>query len=494
MIGFGGFPALAMPATRTHRRLAHWSGNGSTAASAPNRVSGAQAGALVQATAVDQPELVTLPNAVKALSFDGIASEMTIVPPSSLKRTGPALYWAFHLRCWSLSLSRTIWSEWGSTERFQVSCDASTVTVSVATSSIAFATSTFAAPTLTAAGGAFLEVLFDGNDPDPDRRVRVFIGLTELARTGGSLSMPRTLLPGNATQCWLGALNGASNQQFQVAHVYLCEGRPTAAERAALQAFEVPSWDPAITAPATSVPPITSWLAAAHATSDVDGISVLPDQLNSNPAVQSVTARKPTIETVNGVPCMRFTGNDVLRWPIVAANSNVQRFGVALWLKASSLAGINMLFSAYPGENGSSGARLRVYSQSTGLTAEIYNGPSGGRYTNLPGVLTTTDWSFVTFEYDALQAAEADKVTWTVNGSARSKNFGNQGAGGALGDLPAVTGNILLGNNNDGSASLPLEGLLGPNVFVLGAKASGAVRGLLTHTQRQLLMRFEPPM
>ncbi len=62
-----------------------------------------------------------------------------------------------------------------------------------------------------------------------------------------------------------------------------------------------------------------------------------------------------------------------------------------------------------------------------------------------------------------------------------------------LGTLFAATGNIMIGNGQDGAASSPLNGLIGPNIYAFGSKMAGATTGLLTTAARTALMNFEAP-
>src|SRR5678816_2358752 len=68
---------------------------------------------------------------------------------------------------------------------------------------------------------------------------------------------------------------------------------------------------------------ISAILDVATATLVSGDISSLPDLLNSNPAVQTVSGRRPTLELSagNGLPCMRFATNDALSWPITAQSA-----------------------------------------------------------------------------------------------------------------------------------------------------------------------------
>lgn len=239
-----------------------------------------------------------------------------------------------------------------------------------------------------------------------------------------------------------------------------------------------------------------SWFRVSLATSDVNGVSSLPDSLNANPAVQSVNARKPTIEnSANGLPCLRWAATTrALSLPVIAANSNNSTWGFATWIKPDSIAaGVGMLLSAFNLPGGASANRLRLYQQNNNVVCEVYATASAGRFGNSTGGLTT-GWQFVTFEYDDSAATDALKMTFTINGAIRSTTVGNQGGGAAIGSLLSVTGNQLLGEHrNDGTVGLPYFGLTGPHGYVFSSKMAGATRGLLTPVARNGLMLWDKP-
>jgi len=243
----------------------------------------------------------------------------------------------------------------------------------------------------------------------------------------------------------------------------------------------------------TDISAVSAWLSVADATHDSNGVSSLPDLMNSNPAVQSVDARKPVIElSANALPCMRFATNDVLRWPVTPANTTQQTWGIAFWFKPNTLTGVQMLFAAFPNTGGTNVNRLRLYVQSNGLTCEIIASGNNGRFLSAASSIST-DWQHVTFEYDASGATEALKATVTINGIVKTVTFGNQGAGAAIGNLVTVTGNLLFGDHIDGTASFPFNGLIGPNIYAFSSKMAGATQGLLTAAARTSLMAYHNP-
>jgi hypothetical protein len=227
-------------------------------------------------------------------------------------------------------------------------------------------------------------------------------------------------------------------------------------------------------------------------TSGVNGISAVPDVLNSNPAVQSVDARKPVIEnSANGLPCMRFATNDVLAWPITPQSAGGLASGYALWFRPDSVAVTNRLTRIAAVTGGASGTRLSL----TGISSAMQgiassNGTNTRANTTSSGVITT-GWNFATIEYDPDGVTEVERLTVTVNGVPMAGTFSGSGV---LTALFVATGNMLIGNGiDDGSGSGPLNGLIGPNIFAFGSKMPGATTGLLTATARTALMNFEAP-
>jgi len=239
---------------------------------------------------------------------------------------------------------------------------------------------------------------------------------------------------------------------------------------------------------------IFAGLRVSQSTFDATGsVSSIPDSYTTNPATQTNNLRRPTFQySDNGQPCLRFLTNDTLSWPITPSNSGNQRWGVAFWVKFDDLSGVKALFTTMT-TGGASANRLRFYQQTSGLTCEIYATSVAGRFVNAANCLTL-GWNFVSFEYDSLQPTEATKAVITVNGSARTTSFGNQGGGAAIGDLISVTGTHVIGDIQNGAPSLPLNGVIGPNLFLFGSKMFQATTGLLTNRARLQLMDYEKPI
>lgn len=243
---------------------------------------------------------------------------------------------------------------------------------------------------------------------------------------------------------------------------------------------------------------ISAWLRVANATSDGDGISSVPDVLNTNPAVQSVNERKPVVElSANALPCMRFATNDVLTWPITAqSGGTVNQCGWGLWMKADSVAAVQRIMRITGGlTNGADGAKLALSVATTGALTPAASSTGASAnvrlYTTADGTLTTA-WHFVTVEYDKDGGSgDAARLITTIDGvSVTGAVIGSQDISAGL---FAATGNIFVGNGNDGTASGPFNGLLGPNIYSFASKMPSAEFGLLTSAARAALMAFEAP-
>lgn len=242
----------------------------------------------------------------------------------------------------------------------------------------------------------------------------------------------------------------------------------------------------------SAVSAVSAWLRVANATSDVNGISSVPDALNTNPAVQSVDARKPVIEnSANGLPCMRFVTNDVLRWPITAQSSATNYAGWGFWFKPDNTSLSKRLVIVSPGTNGASATKLLLTATNTARMQPIASADGIGTKSFNSTSSYTTAWQFVTIEYDRDGATDAARLISTVNGVQFTGSF--SGAGDISAGLVAATGNILIGNGNDGTASNPYNGLLGPNLYAFASRMPGATLGLLTTAARAFLMNYEAP-
>ncbi len=242
----------------------------------------------------------------------------------------------------------------------------------------------------------------------------------------------------------------------------------------------------------TNVSAVSAWLSTSDVTLVSGDISVLKDLMNTNPAVQTVAARRPTLELSagNGMRCMRFATNDVLSWPITAQSAGgTSQAGWGLWVKldAAALTPVFVGIDNVPG--GADGRKLRIRSSS--LTVQTLASPDGTATKSCnSGNILNTAWHFYTIEYDSTQATDAGKLVLTVDGTAQGAISGS----GTLGTLFAATGNITIGNNQDSaSPSGPLNGLIGPNIYAFASKTAGATTGLMSSSERTSLMNYQRP-
>jgi hypothetical protein len=243
--------------------------------------------------------------------------------------------------------------------------------------------------------------------------------------------------------------------------------------------------------------PLSAWLRTANATTDGNGVSAVADFLNTNPAVQSVNAQKPTLITsANDLPCLNFaTAGKNLAWPLAASNDNTSKLGIGFWMKATALDYMHF-FGIRNTAGGASADQIKFGSDPSGmLYATAFVSGSDGRQGRTGGSKYAAGvWVFITLEYDALGGSfDSDKLVISVNGSTQGLSFINDGAGGTLGTLPAATGNAFISGENSGASSNTFVGLLGPNFYVFTAKMAGASLGLLTTATRANLKAYEAP-
>lgn len=248
----------------------------------------------------------------------------------------------------------------------------------------------------------------------------------------------------------------------------------------------------------SSISAVSAWMRVASATSNANGISSLPDLLNTNPAVQATNSRKPgTGSAANGLPIMTFDGGDMLGWPLIAANNSNTQNGFALWYKPASVAAAIQVIIGISGDTGSATNYKRQVCQLLNNFAVkvFFTAIANGRQAiAVATVVVPGTWYFITAEYDAAAATEALRNVLTINGVVQTLTFSDQGTGGAGPNLISVTGNALIGAQSTTPAN-PIQGggAIGPNIFSFNAKMAGATEGLLTPAARAALMTFEAP-
>lgn len=242
----------------------------------------------------------------------------------------------------------------------------------------------------------------------------------------------------------------------------------------------------------TQITAVSAILSVPNATLVSGDISSLPDLLNANPAVQTVAARRPTLELSAGnrLPCMRFATNDVLSWPITAQSAGgTSQAGWGLWVKLDSAGGTQTLLSISTGTGNANGLKIRVRSASATVAAAA--SPDGTTSkTNTSGNVLDTGWHFVTLEYDSTAGTDAAKLVLTFDGV----SVGTISGAATLGALFAATGNILIGNGQDTTSPiLQLNGLIGPYIYAFASKTAGATTGLMSSAERASLMAYQAP-
>jgi hypothetical protein len=245
----------------------------------------------------------------------------------------------------------------------------------------------------------------------------------------------------------------------------------------------------------TTVSAVSAWLRVAQATSDVNGVSSLPDIINANPAVQSVNSRKPGVGvSANGLPTMTFDGTaDMLSWPLAASNNGTAAWGIGLWLKAGDLSVTTRdIIAMWVPDSSAYKLNFSQFGQQLFATVFKADGTSSSRQgVTVSNVITSTAlWYFVTFEWDSLAVAESDRFTITVNGVKQACTFSSGGTPGTITTLHAPTGNATIGATG---TALYFFGSFGANIYVLGSKMAGATEGLLTPAARAALMTYEQP-
>lgn len=236
---------------------------------------------------------------------------------------------------------------------------------------------------------------------------------------------------------------------------------------------------------------VSAWLRVANATLVSGNVSSLPDMLNTNPAVQTATLRRPTLELSagNGLPCMRFASNNVLSWLITAQSAGgTSQGGWGLWVKLNAASSVQTMIAIRALTGGANGRKLLL--TTSAATASASASPDGTAQKFIDsGNLIDAGWHFLTLEYDSTQGTDAGKLVLTVD----AVSVGTISGAATLGALFAATGNVLIGNQQDSTASSPLNGLIGPNIYSFASKTAGATTGLLSTAERLALMGFERP-
>lgn len=217
------------------------------------------------------------------------------------------------------------------------------------------------------------------------------------------------------------------------------------------------------------VPALRGWMDLSAASQSGGEWTGFVDVMNNNPGTTNAARRPAAAAANNGLPIATFASNDAVSVPLVSAiNNQTTRLGWALWAKVGDLVGFNTLLSISSGTGGASAAKLQLFVSSTeAITVDAYIGSGNGRRFTTTATIPQDTWTFVRLAYNSDGGGDAN-VSVFINGVLQPGSFSNLGAGGTLTTLPTVTGNLIIGNINNGSASAALNGSIGPDIFFLG--------------------------
>jgi hypothetical protein len=238
----------------------------------------------------------------------------------------------------------------------------------------------------------------------------------------------------------------------------------------------------------------SSVLRVANAAYDDNGVSSLPDLLNTNPAVQTVSARRPHVgASANGLPILTFDGGDVLLWPLTAANNNDNTLGFACWVKPVTVAaGDEILFSIEATTGGASANKMSFYRSGSTLLFIIFKGAAVLFAQTAAATLTAGAWHFVTGEYHSGLATDAVRFAITVGAAVKTTTI----SGTATGAMTTATGSAFIGaRSNDATPLGPMlnGSALGPNIYTRVSAMAGVTEGVWTPAARASLMAIEAP-
>lgn len=230
---------------------------------------------------------------------------------------------------------------------------------------------------------------------------------------------------------------------------------------------------------------LSAWLRLAASTPNAGEYDVVVDVLNSNPTSQTDADRKPAASTAaNGLPVADWDGTDVLVWPVHASNNQVDNTGFALWMKLTGVAAANVSIVELAGGTSATKLSMQVENAKARATAYI-SGNNGRTLTSTGNVFSAGVWAFYRLAYVSSIGGDLCLKLY-VNEVAVTGSYTNTGAGGTLGVLPTVTGNVLLGgqSNSDTPFFSPI-GSFGPNIY--------CIAGDLTAAEGAALMAFDRP-
>lgn len=239
-----------------------------------------------------------------------------------------------------------------------------------------------------------------------------------------------------------------------------------------------------------SISAVSAWLRFAQGTITGSGYSSVPDLLASNPATQSTDAnRPPNSNSANGLPRADFQGADFLSWPVASNNNQTAASGFAAWVEFDSTS-VQGIFGSF---NGASN-RIELCIFNTSVFVNVFHSQFVARRGTVEGVATGTKY-FLTWEFYGAGADDAEKCVLTLNATPLELVFtDDSGAPGAMPSaLVATAGAHAIGARRVSDGLSPLDGKIGPNIYILGSRMPGATEGLLTAEARTALMNFEAP-
>lgn len=236
---------------------------------------------------------------------------------------------------------------------------------------------------------------------------------------------------------------------------------------------------------------VRGWLRLAAGTITGAGYSSVPDVLASNPAVQGTDAnRPPNLNSTNNLPRADFDGSaDHLTWPAASNNNQTVTSGFAAWCEFDTVNNLGGIYSSIVGASG----RAEVSKDSAALIVNVNISQFSIRRGTVAGAFSAGTKYFITWEYNGAEATDALKCTITIGGVVQTVSFTDDtGAPGAMpATLVSTAGPWVIGSRLTGSGFL--NGKIGPNIYILGSKMTGATEGLLTAAARTALMNFEAP-
>jgi hypothetical protein len=155
-------------------------------------------------------------------------------------------------------------------------------------------------------------------------------------------------------------------------------------------------------------------------------------------------------------------------WLTVDILSNVNdtvKASFAAWLKPRILTGTQTIFSQTIAV-GCSVHRVTLLKQGDDLIVDVYHSNSVIRRGRINDMLST-DWQFITWEFDGGAATEALACLITLDKVVQTLTFSD--VGGTPGDMPAnlvqPTGDWAIGVVVKATDVQPFDGQIGPNVY-----------------------------